>query len=148
ALPSAQYETVPLADAPGRYLGEEVVSPIDLPLFDNSSMDGYAVRSTDVAGASAGTPVSLKVIGKLAAGDAPHLHVSRSTCVRLFTGSALPEGADAVVMQEDTRVDSDAPDTVLVLDSAKPFDNVRLRGEDIKHGTPVLAASDLLTSTR
>src|SRR5262245_53514923 len=97
-----EHETVALPEAADRVLAEPILSPVDLPPFDNSAMDGYAVRAADVAAASAEQPASLQVRGKVAAGGVPAHPVTAGTCVRLFTGSPLPEGADAVVMQEDT----------------------------------------------
>ena len=131
ALPPVRSEQVPVAQAAGRFLAEAVVSPLDLPTFDNSAMDGYAVRAADVASASAEKPVPLRLIGQVGAGQVFDGGVGVQTCVRLFTGTPLPAGADAVVMQEDTRAEGD---TVLVLDRARPWENVRLRGEDLKTG--------------
>ena len=130
-LPPAKPEQVPVAEAAGRFLVEAVVSSLDLPPFDNSAMDGYAVRAADVAGASAEKPVALRLIGQVGAGQVFKGGVGVQTCVRLFTGTPLPAGADAVVMQEDTRAEGD---NVLVLDRARPWENVRLRGEDVKAG--------------
>ncbi len=131
ALPPVRSEQVPLAEAAGRFLAEAVVSTLDLPPFDNSAMDGYAVRAADVISASAEQPVALRLIGQVGAGQVFKGGVGVQTCVRLFTGTPLPAGADAVVMQEDTRAEGD---TVLVLDRARPWENVRLRGEDVKAG--------------
>src|SRR5512138_849423 len=102
-------EQASLRDAAGRILAEAVLSPIDLPVFDNSAMDGYAVRSADVASASAESPANLKLAGHAPAGAVFTGTVQPGTCVRLFTGSPLPEGADAVVMQEDTRIEAGRP---------------------------------------
>jgi len=96
-------ENVPLDSATGRILAEEIVAPIDLPAFANSAMDGYAVRSEDVAVATRETPVPLALAGQVAAGEIFSGEVQPRTCVRIFTGSALPPGTDAVVMQEDTQ---------------------------------------------
>ena len=125
AIPSPTVESISLSDASGRVLAEQIASPIDLPLFDNSAMDGYAVRAADVASARPESPVRLRLIGKAAAGTTFTGEVTAGTCVRLFTGSPLPRGADAVVMQEDTRVEAKAADEVLFLEPAKPGENVR-----------------------
>lgn len=134
-------ETVSVASAAGRYAVEEIRSPRNLPPFDNSAMDGYAVRSADVKEASQETPARLSILGKVAAGQAAErIEVSPGTCVRLFTGSPLPEGADAVVMQEDT---SEAPgnaNAILVREPVRPWENVRFQGEDLKTGAPLLNA--------
>ena len=115
-----EYEAVALTEAADRVLAEPIVSPVDLPRFDNSAMDGYAVRAADLAAASAERPASLQVRGKVAAGGVFTDKVAAGTCVRLFTGSPLPEGADAVVMQEDTRLDPSRPDTVWFLEAIRP----------------------------
>ncbi|MDB6026522.1 MAG: Molybdopterin molybdenumtransferase MoeA [Verrucomicrobiales bacterium] len=127
-------EQTPLSDALGRVLAEKIVSAIDLPPFDNSAMDGYAVQSKDVAKASAASPVSLSQVGTIAAGGNITSRVESGRCVRIFTGSPLPSGADAVVMQEDTRSDGNK---ILVLDSVKPWENIRFHGEDVKAGATV-----------
>ncbi len=140
-----EYEAVALTEAADRVLAEPIVSPVDLPRFDNSAMDGYAVRAADLAAASAERPASLWVRGKVAAGGVYADKVAAGTCVRLFTGSPLPEGADAVVMQEDTRLDPSRPDTVWFLEAVRPWENVRLRGEDAKRGATLAEAGDRLT---
>ena len=148
ATPAPTIESVSLNDAPGRVLAEPIRSPIDLPVFDNSSMDGYAVRATDLASAKPASPVGLRLAGKVAAGQVFPGEITAGTCVRLFTGSPLPPGADAVVMQEDTRVDSNAPGEVLILTQAQPGENVRPRGEDVKHGSPLAQAGEVLSAGR
>jgi molybdopterin molybdotransferase len=141
-------ERLSLGDAPGRVLAEEIHSPIDLPVFDNSAMDGYAVLASDLAGASTESPVRLRLCGKLAAGEASAGQVQRGTCARLFTGSPLPGGADAVVMQEDTRLDPAQPETVLFLASVRLGENVRRQGEDVKQGSIIIEAGECLTASR
>ena len=136
-------EPVSLWEATGRVLAQPVVSPLSLPVFDNSAMDGYAVRSADVAGASANSPVALKCLGAVAAGGAFRNNVEPKTCVRLFTGSPLPLGTDAVVMQEDTRASGDS---IAVLDAVKPWENVRLAGEDVKRGAMLARCGERLHS--
>src|SRR6185436_19501385 len=96
---------VPLPSAVGRVPATAILSAIDLPAFDNSALDGYAVRAEDVKGASAGNPIPLKQTGHVAAGMHSEAEVLPGNCVRLFTGSPLPKGADAVVMQEDCQVE-------------------------------------------
>src|ERR1051326_4515004 len=145
AVPQDGPEPVALNQAAGRVLVENISSPIDLPPFDNSAMDGYAVRANDVAGATAESPIRLRLVGKIAAGDAFSGEVTAGTCVRLFTGSFLPAGADAVVMQEDTKVESAEPDVIRVLDRVKPWENLRFRGEDIKRGAVLAQSGQFLT---
>lgn len=147
-LPPAEAEDIPLAQAHGRVLKERIVSPVNLPLFDNSAMDGYAVRSMDLKGATAQCPVQLRLSGRVAAGQAFADEVKAGSCVRLFTGSPLPRGADAVIMQEDTRLDPAQPESVSFLEPAKPWENVRLQGEDIKRGATAVEAGCYLTPGR
>ena len=107
-------------------------------------MDGYAVRAEDLRGATREFPVRLKLIGDIPAGQAPKVQLTAGTCVRLFTGSPLPHGADAVIMQEDTR--AEGHETVLCFDAVKPWENIRLRGEDVKRGSTVIAAGERIRS--
>lgn len=143
AMPPARSEKAPVADVAERILAEPFASPLDLPPFDNSAMDGYAVRAADVASASADHPVALRLVGQVGAGQVFQGRVGVQTCVRLFTGTPLPAGADAVVMQEDTQAEGD---TVRVLDGARPWENVRLRGEDVKTGAVIAAAGTRLSA--
>lgn len=145
AMPAATGETVSLAAASERVLYERLTAAVDLPGFDNSAMDGYALRSLDVADASSNSPVCLRVCGRVAAGEAFPSEVLPGQCVRLFTGSPLPRGADAVVMQEDTRVDAVDPEQVLICDRAKPGENIRRRGSDLQRGAEIAGAGEVLT---
>jgi molybdopterin molybdotransferase len=145
SMPQASPERVNLGDALGRVLLESVVSPMDWPAFDNSAVDGYAVRSEDVKQAAL-TSVKLRIVGRIAAGSACSIEVKPFECVRLFTGSPLPAGADAVVMQEDSRTVSDEPAIVEILDAAKPWENVRLRGVDVKLSEVLCDAGETLTA--
>jgi molybdopterin molybdotransferase len=141
-------ESVPLTDAAGRIARGAIAAPLDLPPFDNSAMDGYAVRAADVAGASAERPVVLTVTGRSVAGAGCAGSVASGQAVRIFTGAPLPAGADAVVMQEDTRADPAVPARVEVRDPVKPWENVRLRGEDVRAGETVIADGVELTAGR
>src|SRR5437764_60454 len=98
-LPS---ESVPLASALGRMAAQQILAPIHLPPFDNSAMDGYALRSEDIKEASPSSPVALRLIGRAAAGEVFSGELGPGQCLRVFTGSPLPAAADAVIMQEDT----------------------------------------------
>src|SRR3954469_7228132 len=106
AIQPPRAESISLTEADGRVLFTSLRARIDLPIVDTSSMDGYAVRSADVLAATKENPARLTLIGKVAAGEQWDGTVVPNSCVRLFTGSILPQGADAVVMQEDTRADS------------------------------------------
>jgi molybdopterin molybdotransferase len=148
AMPTPISETIPLGAAHGRIVVAVINSPINLPIFDNSAMDGYAVRAANVASASATAPVRLRVQGRVPAGESFSGEVADGGCVRVFTGSPLPKGADAVVMQEDTRVEMGENHDILVMDRAKPWENVRIGGEDIKQGTEVAKKGDRVTAGR
>ena len=140
-------ERVLLLDALGRVLAEEIRSDIDVPPFDNSAMDGYAVRSADVAAAVPQAPVRLVVIGSVAAGYVAGRGVEPGTTVRIMTGAPLPQGADAVVPYEDTS-DFDRPkedrlavpaEEIEVRTAVGSRDHVRPAGEDIRQGELVMA---------
>ncbi|HAV62921.1 MAG TPA: hypothetical protein DCY13_11220 [Verrucomicrobiales bacterium] len=133
-------ESVALPLASGRYLADSVRAANHLPPFDNSAMDGYAVLASDVAQASSTSPVTLRCIGETAAGQFPGGGMIAGQCWRLFTGSPLPDGADAVVMQEDTRPVDGQPQAVQVMDAVRPWENVRFRGEDVKAGATIAEA--------
>lgn len=141
-------ETVGLAGAFGRFVAQPVRSTVDLPPADNSAMDGYAVRSQDLTPASAETPVVLRIIGVAPAGLVFDKTLEQGTCVRIFTGSILPRGADAVIMQEDVKHDDRDTSQILFIDKAPPWENCRLRGEDVKSGAVIAAAGEKLTAPR
>jgi molybdopterin molybdotransferase len=130
-MPGPQSELLSLDAAAGRILNESVTALLALPPFDNSAMDGYAVRAAEVQQANLMTPVRLKVRATLPAGKICSEEINSGECVRLFTGAPMPRGADAVVMQEDTRLEGD---TVVILDGVKPGENVRRQGEDVSPG--------------
>jgi molybdopterin molybdotransferase len=148
AVPAPTSEHISLNEAAGRVLAERIRSPLDLPAFDNSAMDGYALRATDVASAKPDSPVRLRLAGRVPAGETFAGHVTAGTCVRLFTGSPLPSGADAVVMQEETRVEPSAAGEVLILAPVEPGENIRLRAGDVKQGSTLAEAGELLTAGR
>ena len=127
-------EEVSINEADGRVISAAIQAGISLPRWDNSAMDGYALQAADVAGVSAANPAKLKCLGEIPAGSTSNLKVTSGDCLRIFTGSPMPEGADAVVMQEDTSKDPESPGDILVMDPVRPFENVRFRGEDIKEG--------------
>ena len=128
-------ERVPLLQAFGRVLAEEVQARGDLPAFDRSAVDGYAVRAADTAGATSGTPTVLAVIGEILMGEPAGVRVDGGHAVRIPTGGAVPDGADAVVMQEYT-VRQDR--TVRVERPVVAGENVTHRGEDLRAGDVVL----------
>jgi molybdopterin molybdotransferase len=136
---------VALADALGRVLAADVVATVDLPGFDNSAMDGYAVRSADVAGASAASPVVLDVDGDIAAGDTRRHALRPGAAMRIMTGAPMPEGADAVVPVEES--DGGTQRDALTL-AAEVGRHLRRRGEDVRAGDVVLPAGVRVTPGR
>jgi molybdopterin molybdotransferase len=132
---------VPLDDALGSVLAEDIVSPLDIPAWTNSAMDGYAARGADVRGASAASPVRLRVVEQLPAGRFPTRALGPGECARIFTGAPLPEGADTVVRQEDTDFGAE---TVTILKDRDVGVNIRRAGEDIRKGQTVLTAGAAL----
>ena len=127
-------EEVGLLEAQDRVLAEAVDSPLDLPSRTNSAMDGYAVRADDVRGAIKAAPKRLVILEELPAGRLPTKVVGPGQCARIFTGAALPDGADCVIRQEDTERSGDQ---VAILDDRDAGKNVRLAGEDLKKGMRV-----------
>ncbi|RUR00931.1 gephyrin-like molybdotransferase Glp [Labedella endophytica] len=134
-------ETIPVDDAAGRVTASPVGSPVDLPLFRNSQMDGFAVRAAEVADA----PVILPIAGEIAARALDPGALRPGTVVRIMTGGVVPEGADAVVPVEDTSPGGE-PDTVLIGRSRGVGEYVRDRGSDIRTGDVLIPAGVLLAS--
>ena len=145
AAPLLGSEIVPLADAGGRFVASPLKAGVSLPGFDNSAMDGYAARSADLNGATTESPVELSCIGVIPAGAHPVDKVGEGTCMRIFTGSPIPRGADAVIMQEDCSTPGD-DHTVRCNDSIKPWENIRLKGEDVREGDPLITAGMRITA--
>ena len=145
AAPLLGSEIVPLADAGGRFVASPMKAGVSLPGFDNSAMDGYAARSADLNGATTESPVELSCIGVIPAGAHPVNKVGEGTCMRIFTGSPIPRGADAVIMQEDCTTPGD-DHTVRCNDSIKPWENIRLKGEDVREGDPLITAGMRITA--
>ena len=134
--------SVPLADALGLALAEDVVAPLSLPGFDNSAMDGYAVLAADVATASAENPVKLPVAEDIPAGRTDLLTLAPGTAHRIMTGAMLPAGATAVVQVEAT---DGATDTVSIYSAVPEGRSVRRAGEDVTAGMTVLPAGEVLS---
>ena len=163
ARPIERTEQVALSEADGRVLVAGVTATIDVPPFDRAAMDGYAVIAADTAGASASTPVSLELAGRLFTGEMASIAVAPGTCMEIATGAPMPPGADAVVMVEHTRFrqgfhlrqgnggqyGGQAGDNgVLIHQSVTPRQHVGARGGDITAGHVVLQAGSVLTPAR
>ncbi|HYR10374.1 MAG TPA: gephyrin-like molybdotransferase Glp [Longimicrobium sp.] len=137
----------PLLDALGSVLAEDVAAPVDLPPWDNSAMDGFAVRAADVRGASAESPRVLRVVDDVAAGHFAARPVGAGEAIRIMTGAPVPDGADSVVRVEHTDGGSGigtAEGTVAIRLDADAGKHVRPRGEDVRAGDIVLRAGDVL----
>jgi molybdopterin molybdotransferase len=134
-------EKVPLLCALGRVLGEEVISGWDIPPWDNSAVDGFAVQSSDLAGASRDNPVLLQVIEDLPAGRVSAQCLKPGEAIRIMTGAPIPAGAEAVVMVEDTEAEGEA---VRIFREVKAGANIRRRGEDLKAGVKVFSPGTAL----
>ena len=141
-------EEVEILDALGRVLAEDVYSDMEIPPFDNSAMDGYAVRAADTVGASSEAPAALQVVGNLAAGYITDLTVVPGTAIRIMTGAPLPAGADAVVRFEETSEGLSAggrtDNRIEVFSQVVIRENVRSAGEDIREGESVLTEGTIL----
>jgi molybdopterin molybdotransferase len=142
-------ETLPLTECSNRVLAEDIVATSDLPPFDNSSMDGFAVRAADVAQAVAASPRSLRVVADIPAGSYPTISLAPGEAARIMTGAPVPAGADAVVPVEDTNFDhrdagTPAPDEVQIFKFAKSGANIRPRGLDLRAGDVVLKKGRIL----
>lgn len=149
-MKTLEAETVSLPDAQDRVLAEDIISPIDLPPFDNSAMDGYAIRYEDSADASLASPVALSVIMDVLAGSAPDGEIESGMAARIMTGAPIPAGASAVIPVEDTDddwskgEDSPLPDSVRLFRSLASGENIRLAGENIKAGETIMRAGAVI----
>ena len=136
---------VPLDDALGSVLAEDVISPLDIPAHTNSAMDGYAARADDVRGATPEAPRRLRVVESIPAGRFPSKTIAAGECARIFTGAPLPAGADSVIRQEDT--DGGAEDVEIRRDRDAGV-NIRKAGEDLHRGDLALPAGAELGPAR
>ena len=138
AVPLAAFESISTFDADGRVLAHDLVSALQVPSFDNSAMDGYALRAADVPAAGAVLPVSQRI-----AAGAVGAPLDAGTAARIFTGAPVPAGADVVVMQEECSAQDD--DSVRINAVVQPGQNIRRAGEDIAQGSSIIAAGTRLT---
>ncbi|MBI5666348.1 MAG: molybdopterin molybdotransferase MoeA [Nitrospirae bacterium] len=135
-------ELIPIENAFGRVLAQDVASPENLPGFNRSTMDGYAVNSADTFGASDTMPVYLQIKGQVLMGQRPEIKLRRGETCQIPTGGMLPEGADAIVMFENTsRLDNEM---VEVMKTVSPGENVIMFDEDVKKGEVILKAGHRL----
>jgi molybdopterin molybdotransferase len=144
--PIARTERVPLDAASGRVAATDVISPLDVPPFARSAMDGYAVIATDVAGATTNAPARLRIVDRIYTGRPSSVIIERGTCAEIATGAPLPAGADAVVMVEETAKTAD--DLLEIRATVATGQNVGRRGADIGTGDRVISSGDLLTPSR
>ena len=134
-------EIVGLLTASGRVLAESLVSQLDFPHWDNSAMDGYAVRYEDVANVSIDHPQTLEVIEEIPAGYSPQCTVQKGQAARIFTGACVPQGADTIVIQENTERQGNQ---VKILSAPEPHEFIRAQGAYYKAGEPLLTSGILL----
>jgi molybdopterin molybdotransferase len=142
-------ETLPLAECARRVLAADVAAQNNLPSFDNSSMDGFAVIASDLRGAETASPRTLEVVADIPAGSSPDVTLAPGQAARIMTGAPMPKGADAVIPVEETDFDNrapgtPAPKTVTVYTSLKAGDYVRAQGTDVQTGQPVLKSGHKL----
>jgi molybdopterin molybdotransferase len=141
-IPALPIEELSISSALGRVLAQEIVSPSDQPEFDRSTMDGYAVRSADTFGAAESRPAMLTVVGDIPMGVMPSRGIGKGEAMKIATGGALPKGADAVVMFEQTQpVDEKS---IEVVKAVAPEENVSKVGEDMRKGEAVLAPGHVI----
>jgi molybdopterin molybdotransferase len=143
--PIERIERIPLGEAHGRVLAEEVVAPADVPPFSRAAMDGYAVRAADTTGATPAQPVILTCIEKVFTGQMPSLAVGRGQCTEIATGAPMPQGADSVVMVEQTDAEGTA---VRIFAAADTGQNIGRQGADISRGQVVMRAGEVLNASR
>jgi len=134
-------ELVPFDRSLGRVLAEDVFSKVDVPPFDRSAVDGYAVKASDIFGASAQKPVELRVVGSVAIGVPARVSVKKGEAVKIMTGAMMPNGADASVMVETTKLEGAR---LKIFAPLTPGKNVSSFGEDIRAGEPVLKSGKVL----
>jgi molybdopterin molybdotransferase len=144
--PITRTELVPLARAAGRIASTDVMAKVFVPPFSRSAMDGYAVIAADTTGASRDAPVPLPITERVFTGNTPIHGISRGECSEIATGAPLPDGSDAVVMFEETRLVDDGH--VEILAAATAGQNIGRRGADITPGDLVVRSGDLLNPSR
>jgi molybdopterin molybdotransferase len=139
-----EMENIPLAQAENRVLAQDVTATFPMPRFDNSAMDGFAVRSLDTIKASQENPISLKIIDVSSAGSPSKLALNTGECIQCMTGAKIPNGADAVIMVEDTSGFSDE-DSVQIFLEAHSEKHIRKKGEEIQKGDSLIPKGTCIT---
>jgi molybdenum cofactor synthesis domain-containing protein len=137
-------QLVPLLEAHNHVLAENITSSLDIPPFNRSTVDGYAVKAEDTYGAEENNPIRLKICGVVNVGELPLLSIEKGGAAEIVTGAPIPEGADAVVMVEDTEKDDDG---LRVYSAVAKDENVMKKGADIKRGVIILKAGQVLGSS-
>src|SRR3954447_6502928 len=145
-VPISRTERVSLEKAAGRVAAADIASPLDVPPFARSAMDGYALIAADAAAASADSPARLRIVERIFTGQMPRTAIVRGTCAEIATGAPLPDGADAVVMVEQTALDGDSH--VRIQAPATAGQNIGRRAADIATGAIVLRRGDVLNPGR
>lgn len=137
-------ESVSLENALGRVISEDIISKESIPAFDRSTVDGYALKAADTYGSGESIPAQLDIIGEILMGEKAEGKIKEGQCIKISTGGMLPEGADSVVMAENT--DNSFGDICLVYKSVSPFENVNRKGDDIKEESLVFSKGRKITS--
>jgi molybdenum cofactor synthesis domain-containing protein len=143
--PVEALEKVDIKNAGGRILAKDICAQVDVPPFHRAAMDGFAVKAEDTFGSKRTIPAVLNKRGEIFAGEEKGLLVEKGNCLAIATGAVLPDGADAVVMVENTEIDGEK---VEIMKPVYPWENVSRRGEDIKEGNVILKEGDFLNPGR
>lgn len=144
-IPHPSSETVPLESCSGRILAQEICAPFPQPRFDNTAMDGYAVRSKDTSGASKTNPVKLTLVNTIRAGSTESSEINSGECARIMTGAPIPEGSDAVVMVEHTSGFNEVHQ-VSIFSSVRIRENIRFAGEEIRENESLIKKGNEISS--
>jgi len=142
AIQPLDHETLALDQALGRVVAAPLLAQLDVPGFDNASVDGYALRTQDLPPLSSEQPIRIPIHAVIAAGDPPLPQLPPGTCARIFTGAPLPPDANAVIMQEDTLPEPEGHVTLLA--PVTPWEGVRFAGEDVRRGSSLVPAGQRL----
>lgn len=143
-------EVIELTDSLDRVLAEDIYAGVDIPGFDNSAMDGYALKSSNTRGVSSQSPAVLEVVEDIKAGDMPKKVLKDNQAARIMTGAIIPRGADSVIMVEETQkvVEGRKKELVRIFKGVKPGENIRRRGEDIRKGELIISKGTRLKASR